>query len=43
MKSIAEVERMLITELHTNIGKIKAYSALENYNEILGDSSFRIS
>jgi hypothetical protein len=43
MKSLEEIQEMLLAELCNSLDKIRINSNLEYYNEILGDSSFLLA
>jgi hypothetical protein len=44
MKSIEEIQTMLVSELSNSVSRVKSMSSnLEYYNEILGDTSFLLA
>lgn len=43
MKSIEEIEEMLVDEINNKIGLLNSNIELDNYNELMGDVSFLLS
>lgn len=44
MKSIDEIEEMLVTELHKNVDKLRDLRIISgNYNEVMGETSYMLA